>query len=323
MRCYRRPPGDLHAETRCRHHIPDRAATRRRPSADFHLYRYLARSIDIDIVSLCNFNEPGFAGHIAPGLREIRIPKSRTHHFRETELSRAVDWVPITDIVMPELYKDTPDYVVALAEASRDAFAVVASHPYTVDAIQECAPGKPLWFEAHNVEYTLKRDILPDSDAGKALLHRVQECEGRSWRACEIAFACTQADLDLLATLYGRTNAMTVEVPNGYSLEDIPTVSDAERRSLKERLGLGNRNVALFMGSWHGPNLTAVERIIELAVGLPSVRFLILGSAGHAFRERSLPRNMLMTGPISDEEKAVLLVCRRYCLEPRGIGQRQ
>jgi glycosyltransferase involved in cell wall biosynthesis len=286
----------------------------------FHLYRYLARSIDIDIVSLCNFGEPGFEGHIAPGLREIRIPKSQAHHFKESELSRSVDWVPITDIVMPVLYKETPEYVAALSEASRDALAVVASHPYTLDAIQECAPGKPLWFEAHNVEYTLKRDILPDSEAGRALLHRVRDCESQSWTTCEVAFACTQADLDVLAALYGPTNALTLEVPNGFSLDDVPRVSRAEQRRLKERLGFGKSNVALFMGSWHGPNLAAVEQILQLAVKLPSVKFLVVGSSGLAFRDRVLPNNVLMTGPIGDEEKAVLLSAADIALNPVVSG---
>ena len=286
----------------------------------FHLYRHLARSMDVDIVSLCNFGEPGFSGHIAPGLREIRIPKSQVHHVKESEISRSVDWVPITDIVMPILYMQTPDYIAALSEASRDALAVVASHPYTVDAIRECASGKPLWFEAHNVEYTLKRAILPDSEAGRALLQRVRDCEARSWQTCEVAFACTQADLDELANLYGWTSALTVEVPNGFSLDDVPAVSRADRRNLKERLGFGNSNVALFMGSWHGPNLTAVEQILVLAAKLPSVKFLIVGSSGLAFKDRALPRNVLMTGAIGDEEKAVLLSVADIALNPVVSG---
>jgi glycosyltransferase involved in cell wall biosynthesis len=288
----------------------------------FHLYRYLARSIDIDIdiVSLCNFGEPGFEGHIAPGLREIRIPKSQAHHFEESELSRSVGWVPITDIAMTMLYKQTPEYVAALSEAARDSFAVVASHPYTLDAIQECAPNRPLWFEAHNVEYTLKRDILPDSEAGRALLHRVRDCEGRCWSTCEVAFACTQTDLDLLATLYGATTALTLEVPNGFSLDDVPKVSHADRRRLKERLGFGKSNVALFMGSWHGPNLAAVEQILGLASKLPSVKFLVVGSAGLAFRDRVFPDNVLITGPVGDEEKALLLSAADIALNPIVSG---
>lgn len=282
----------------------------------FHLYRYLARSIDIDIVSLCNSDQSSYSGYIAPGLREIRIPKSQAHHFKESELSRSVDWVPITDVVMPLLYAETPGYGEALAEASRDAIAVIASHPYTVNALQQFAAGKPLWFEAHNVEYTLKRDILPDSDAGRSLLQQVRGCEARCWQACEVAFACTQDDLDLLATLYGPTTALAVEVPNGFSLSDVPNVSEADRLRLRGRLGLGGGHTALFMGSWHGPNLTAVERIFELALKLPDVKFLIVGSCGLAFRDRALPRNVLMTGPVDDEEKALLLSAADIALNP-------
>jgi glycosyltransferase involved in cell wall biosynthesis len=286
----------------------------------FHLYRYLARTVDVDIVSLCNYGESAFEGYIAPGLREIRIPKSQAHHHKETEFSRTVDWIPVTDLVMPCLYRETPEYVTALSNASRNALAVIASHPYTVDAIRESAPGKPLWFEAHNVEYTLKRDILPDSPAGAALLDLVRDCEAQSWRTCEVAFACTQADLDMLATLYGSTAALCVEVPNGFSLDDVPTLSREDRRCLKDRLGLGTNNVALFMGSWHGPNLTAVEHVLELASKLPSVKFIVLGSAGLAFRDRALPNNVLMTGPLDDTEKSLLLSIADIALNPVVSG---
>jgi glycosyltransferase involved in cell wall biosynthesis len=286
----------------------------------YHLYRYLARSFDIEIVSLCNHGEPSFDEQIAPGLREIRVPKSQAHQSKESDLSRSVEWVPITDAAMPILYKETPAYVAALRDAARDAFAVVASHPYTIHAMQECAPGKPIWFEAHNVEYALKRDIFPDSDAGRKLLEIVRETEARAWQSCSLAFACTRADLDALSELYGANTALKLEVPNGVCFEESPYSSESDRRKLKERLGLAATKVALFMGSWHGPNLTAVEYVFELANKLPEVTFLVIGSAGLAFRDRQVPPNVLMTGTLEDDEKSILLGAADIALNPVIAG---
>ena len=92
---------------------------------------------------------------------------------------------------------------------------------------------------------------------------------------------------------------------------------------MKGKLGFEGSSVALFMGSWHGPNLTAVEQILEIAVKLQSVKFVIVGSAGNAFGDRSLPRNVLMTGPVGDEEKAVLLAAADIALNPVISGKRQ
>jgi glycosyltransferase involved in cell wall biosynthesis len=286
----------------------------------YHLYRHLARSVDVEIVSLCNHDEPGSDGFIAPGLREIRVPKSLSHHQQETELSRSVDWIPITDIAMPVLFRETSDYVAALTTAAHDAFAVIASHPYTVGAIQQCAPGKPLWFEAHNVEYALKRELLPQSEAGRTLLKLVHDCEAQAWQRCEVAYACTQTDLDALAALYGPSSALSIEVPNGVNLENLSILSSSARAALKQRLGFESRSVALFMGSWHGPNLTAVEHVLGLATSLPTVIFVILGSAGLAFKERSIPGNVLLAGPLDEQQKSILLSAADIALNPMVSG---
>ena len=143
----------------------------------FHLYRHLARFFDVEIVSLCNHGEASSDEWIAPGLREIRVPKSESHHLQEIEYSRSLNWLPITDIAMPLLYKMTPHYEAALSSAAAGAFAVVVSHPYCISAIRNCAEATPLWFEAHNVEYNLKRAMLPDSAAASDILDTVKKAE--------------------------------------------------------------------------------------------------------------------------------------------------
>jgi glycosyltransferase involved in cell wall biosynthesis len=286
----------------------------------YHLYRNLARSVDVEIVSLCNQDESALNESIAPGLREIRVPKSAAHHLKEAEYSKGVDWIPLTDVVMPLLYKESPDYVDTLAESSRDAFAVVASHPYVIDALQDCAPRKPLWFEAHNVEYALKQSMFPDSDAAKSLLDVVRRAESRAWHACEVAFACTQADLIALTSLYGATSAITVEVPNGVAIEEVPYHTEYDRLRLKASLRLDGRPVAVFMGSWHGPNLTAIEFLLSIAEVMPNVIFLIVGSAGLAFRDRKTPPNVLITGAVDHEAKCILLGASDIALNPLLTG---
>ena len=286
----------------------------------YHLYRNLARSFDVEIVSLCNHEEAGVDEWIAPGLREIRIPKSESHHLKETEYSRSVGWIPITDIAMPILFNETPEYTAALSSAAANAFAVVASHPYAVGAIHECARDKPLWFEAHNVEYELKRAMLPDNTAGRHLLDVVKEAEAQAWGSAKLIYACTQADITCLADLYGTTSALTLEVPNGVCVTGVSATSEADRCALKERVGLSASKVALFLGSWHGPNLSAVERILQVATILPKVAFLIIGNVGLAFRERSIPSNVIMTGAVKDEEKDVLQGAADIALNPMGEG---
>lgn len=124
----------------------------------FNLYREWARYFDITIVSLTGCNEPAFAGEIALGLVEVRIPKTLAHQNIEDEYSRSVDSMPVTDIVASSTVciHATPDYLERLKIACADADIVVASHPYLVRPLR-ISPACPLWFEAQDVEFVLKK----------------------------------------------------------------------------------------------------------------------------------------------------------------------
>lgn len=286
----------------------------------FHLYRNIARYADVEIVSSCHSQEPAFRDEIAPGLIETRVPRSQVHQDAENGYSESVNWIPVTDVVMSTLYKLTPDFVCELQRACKDADIVIASHPYLASAIRECAPDVPMWFEAQDVEFSLKRDILPDTDAGRALLELVRADEESCWKHAAMVFTCAEWDVNALKRLYGPTTAATLVVPNGVAIEDVSYTALAARSALRARIGLAERGVVLFMGSWHGPNLRAMEEIIASARTLSDVTFLILGSVCQAFADVGLPDNVKMMGVVDDAEKTVLLGVADFCLNPMTVG---
>jgi hypothetical protein len=77
-------------------------------------------------------------------------------------------------------------------------------------------------------------------------------------------------------------------VPNGADITDIPFTAGIERRRRRERLlrAMGAepyRQIAMFVGSEHPPNVDAAEAIIDFAPELPNVLFLLVG--GHCAPE--------------------------------------
>ena len=125
----------------------------------FHLYRNLARWFDIELVTFTNPNQRLCRSEIAPGLWEIQIPQSHKHHTEEIAIDKKVG-VPVTDIVMPQLYHLTPAYVEALRESSATSDFIIACHPYLLPAIQ-AVTNKPIWYEAQDVELELKKNYPP------------------------------------------------------------------------------------------------------------------------------------------------------------------
>lgn len=287
----------------------------------YHLYREWSKQLDITIVSLIGSAEPLFHGEIAPGLFEIRVPKSIEHELIETEHSRTVDWIPVSDIVAAEAIQKNPLYLDELEKACASADIVVASHPYLVEALLNVAGEADLWFEAHNVEYSLKEGMLPSSESAKKLLSMVKLCEEKSWKKAKLVFACTSEDIGKLEALYGPTQAEKIVVPNGFSVDEVSYADLSVRRAIKKKLGIDSgQPVVIFMGSWHGPNLDAVELIFEFADTMPSVLFLIVGSAGLKFRNETLTPNIRILGVIDEEEKRVLLGAADLAINPMTSG---
>lgn len=286
----------------------------------YNLYREWARYFDITIVSLTGFNEEPFTGEISPGLVEIRVPKSAEHQKIEEELSRTVDWVPVTDIVAPKGVHATPEYISCLEKACRDASVVVASHPFFVEILRSLAPQVPLWFEAHNVEYALKQNLLPKTNAAKELLDLVHSSESMAWLEAEVVYACSERDLIDLVNIYGNTKAKKLVVPNGFSTDEVSFTTGEMRARVKESIGLGSQPTVIFMGSWHGPNLEAVERIFAYADALPSVMFIVIGSAGLKFSGIDCPLNVKFVGVVDEKEKQVLLSAADLAINPMTSG---
>lgn len=286
----------------------------------FHLYRELAASCDIQIVSLAAARDAPLDGEIAPGVWETRIPKTEEHERREAEISRDVEWVPITDIALLRLYDSTPAYGAALGDAARSSDIVVLCHPYALHVLSAVAPGVPFWYEAQDVEADLKHAMLGASHAGAQLVADVRDAERRCWHEAALVFACSAEDLARLEELYGPREKANLEVPNGVCLAEVPFTSLELRDSLKQRIGIAGARTALFMGSWHGPNLEALECLAAFARALPEVAFLVVGSVGLPMKDRALPGNVGLMGVVEEDTKQLVLSIADVALNPMSSG---
>lgn len=286
----------------------------------FHLYRNLAKFFDIDIISLGSESDDRSEVEIAPGVLAVTVPRTIEHAETELQISRLVGDKPVGDITSYSLLDLTPDYGEALELSMITSHAVIACHPYTINTIKNIWPDKPLWYEAQDVEITLKSDIFGKDASATPLLEEVKRSEKECWKSAFRVFACAHRDLEQLQRLYGPTCAYLNEVPNGVSLDDIRYTSLAERRKLQIKAGIENNQIAIFMGSWHGPNLEAVEDIIRIAPENSQTRFIVIGSVCTPFENLDLPRNLEMMGTVSMEVRDLMLSIADVALNPMRLG---
>ncbi|MGB9184463.1 MAG: glycosyltransferase family 4 protein [Solirubrobacteraceae bacterium] len=283
-----------------------------------NLYRELARTFDVELVSLAPSGRSARRTQLAPGLWESQVPKSEEHAEAESDLARRAQ-VVVTDVAMPRLHRLTPDYMDALRAATQRATAVIASHPYTYPVIREVSDA-PLCYEAHNVEATLKADLLRGNETALALLAEVRENERTCCQEAHVVWTCSGEDRAELIKLYGVNHDDVLVVPNGVALDDFVYSAPATRLELKRRLRMQDRFTALFLASWHQPNVLAARRLVDVARDQPAVDFLVVGSVGAALEEQLLPNNVSLTGAISAELKRAVLGVADVALNPVTTG---
>ena len=191
-----------------------------------------------------------------------------------------MDGVPLTDVVMPELYHLTPRYVKPWPvppEVRHSSFLT----PFLLPAIEDVRRKQKLIYEAHDVEAVLKRSILPGNALGRQYLALTENIERRACESCDLILACLEDDAETFHQIYGTPIDNISVIPNGVDLESVTFRKLQTRRRLKKKLGLDDRFTVLFMGSWHGPNIEASFCLMEIARRLPHVKFLVVGSVAN------------------------------------------
>jgi glycosyltransferase involved in cell wall biosynthesis len=147
----------------------------------------------------------------------------------------------------------------------------------------------------------------------------VRELEAACCATAAHTIVCTREDGVRLGELYGLAAERVVVVPNGADPAAAPYTSGEQRVERKRALGI-EADQALFLGSWHEPNLLAVRDILAAAEALPEVRFLVVGSAGAAFADAPVPGNVDLCGVVEARFVRSVLGLADVALNPMRTG---
>jgi glycosyltransferase involved in cell wall biosynthesis len=282
----------------------------------FHLYRALARNMEVCMVNLASPGAQAQARWLAPGLREVVVPMSAAHGRFERTLQRELraSCADMAAMLKPEL---SPAWRQALEAACTQADVVVCSHPYGWPAVRQVWHG-PVVYEAHNVEVDLKAAIFGHA---RSALDTLAEVEGECAREAAAVLCCSAEDAQRMHTRYGLAQRPAV-VANGVDAGSYVPPDAQARAQARQRLGLGQQSVALFVGSLHGPNVDAVLALLEVARACPEVLFCVLGSVceAPALGATARPGNLRLVGRVSDEALRVWLRVADVGLNPVVSG---
>jgi len=288
-----------------------------------HLLEPLGRDYEVIFVCIAFPGDPASRRTVAPGVLQIVVPRSAAHVEAESRVE-AHAGIPVTDIAAAMLIDLSPEYLAELGAAVVGANLVILAHPYLFPALKMVAPELPYIYDSHNNEVELKRELLPATSVGLDLVDVVSAVEDAAVAHGTVTVCSPQE----LMTYSGRSLSAPVLIANGADLDRMAFTDLANRennlRRWRERWihsrGFDFAHLAIFVGSWHPPNLNATESILDVASSRPDTLFLIAGSQCEYFNGRQLPANVVMRGRVSDRELVHLLATADVALNPMRSG---
>ncbi len=285
----------------------------------YHIYKNLGRYYRIDMISPTHQFTPPEVVPMADGVVEHRVPKTWRHALLQRWLARLGGFPECSAMVVSlASYAEAP-YKALVRERASTADVVVHEFPFLFRHARK-RPGQLLVYDAHNVEFDLQRTMLK-GPLGAVLCRYARWLESLACRESDVVFATSDDDRQRLIALYGVSPAKVFVAPNGVDAGTVTPVSDAERAEARTQLGIEREDVLLFVGSYHPPNIEAVECLTStLAPRLPDKLFLIAGSVANAVASTRLPPNVLCLGRVSDEAKTLVLRAADVALNPMFSG---
>ena len=251
------------------------------------------------------------------GLMQISVPQSKEHAEAQWKAERDLG-INLYDVCMIDLVEKSEEYVKKVKVLAKGSDIVIFSHPYLYGLRKYLGREKLVVYEAHNVEYLLKKDYVKGSDYAQ----KVRDIEQESCLSSDLIFATSEEEGKTLAELYGILQEKIVVVPNGVDTSSLCFLNREDSRDQKKQIGISEPTI-LFVGSWHPPNLEALSFITnDLARKLPEYLFLIVGSIKDYYLQKykKFPKNVMAFGVVDEVEKVELYKLADLAINPMFSG---
>lgn len=269
----------------------------------YNLYKYLTDMYEVRLLCLSDGKDYEEV-QIEDNFFEVRIPKTEEFKKAEAELHKKLG-VPATDIAMMLFHDSVPMYLYEVKKSLINSFKIVIEHPYTYPLFRSLLGGLSYeyYYSSHNAEYMLKSQMFNDQE----ILDKLYTVEKRCILNSKCAFDCYSGDIDYFKNEYKIDKEIKL-IPNGV---DISKYANIKREP---------SNIAIFIGSYHKPNIEAVNFILKVAKKLSSYKFVIIGSVENGFKNYITPSNVCFTGVLDEDEKIEYLSKAYVALNPMTSG---
>jgi len=226
------------------------------------------------------------------------------------------------DVLSASEYGFTTEFHQEVRTALDWAEAVVLTHPYLSPLIAPlCEPRHLKIYEGHNNEGRTKRRYYSksrDRACAAKLVADTIRCESLAIDTADIVLAVSQDDAETFREDYAADPGKIEVVPNGVDVGLQDQISTEAKASFRERAGLAECDVGIFIGSAYGPNVDSyrlARRWLDDA-GFKGV-ILIVGRIAEVYDD-SWPKvgfKEEWCGYVDDETKRLLTGAADFALQ--------
>lgn len=281
----------------------------------------LSKEFNINLINLAWPNKNQKIEKVNNNFNEINIDLDNNSVEKVTELNKKF-YINVDDVYRLDNMSKNKEYSEILKENCSNEKILICEHPYMYNYLKNLKR-KKLIYESHNVEYLMKKQIFGNSEIEKKFLKNLFESERELCKKSDAIIAVCSEDKEKFSKLYNLNPEKIFIIPNGVDCNNISPISNIEKEQIKKELGLERKNIGIFIGSYHKPNLEALLKIIPLAKTNPNIIFFIIGEVILNYIEiygENLPINVIAFGKLDHAQKQILLKSADFAINPMFSG---
>lgn len=244
----------------------------------FNVYNYLSKYYKIKLITFTYPNSKNLVEIVNhnENFKEFRIPKTKVSAVLHHLIDRYTDIKECSAVITSIESRFNKNFSETMRKEVQDVDILIFVYPYLYTVPKAVMNGKKIIYESHNIEYELMGQSFSGSLIGKQLLKYIFYLEKSLANKSDYVFTVSEENKIELAKLYKfDTNKIYVS-PNGVNSEKYDSIAAGNAYPK-------NSNVCLFIGSYHPPNIEAIEQITMFASEMPNAKFLIAGSASNFY----------------------------------------
>ncbi|MFA6363353.1 glycosyltransferase [Methanoregula sp.] len=278
----------------------------------FYLLNGLSEYYDVTLVSFTYPNKENTVETVnhSPRFKEIRIPKTNISLFLHYIVNKCSPIKECSAVITSIESRFNKNFKKILKDELKNFDILMYESPFLFTTPARIFTGKKIVYNAYNNEYELMKPGFSNSILGVFLLKYVFNIEKKLVKNCDLIFVVSDDDQNSLIQTYNANPEKFSLVPNGIPVAEYNPI-------FYQRSGCKTPPICLFIGSYHPPNIEAVNQIVKMSALLPDVVFLIAGNVSQFFTnqegltERCVPKEIPLFGDFQD----IRLIDGFYSLE--------